>query len=299
MSEYSAEELERLAVSGGEALLAHLETKARALACDSFAPMSQFWLVSGGEVVGVGDIRHCLIPALEFFGGHIAYGVKDGRRREGLGTALLGELLVQARTFGIKTALLTCAETNIASRRVIEKNGGILLDTVSQNINGDNRLGRRYLAGTGFMPKQNTLANHALLYSHEGNRRLMLMPAKAVDECGQITSYYFHIMSEDENTGWIVFRAADEQRLYYDGNIGYFVKPEHRGKGFAEGACRLMGAKLARLGIPRVVITCDSGNAPSRRVCQKLGAKFLEIALKPPPGKKIKCRYIFETGTKN
>ena len=266
---------------------------------NSSVPSSQFWLIHAGEVVGVGNIRHCLTPALEFFGGHIVYGVKVGRWSKGLGTILLSELLKQAQTFEIKTALLTCTDTNTASQRVIEKNDGIWLDTVIYETNDKKKLGRRYMIDTGLALNtvaQKTTLYHSMIYQTEGDQRLMLVPCKALAKGDHVVSYYFDILSTGNNIGRIVFRTADnEEWLYYEGNIGYFINPGHRGKGYAEAACRLMGAKLKRLGILRAVITCDMNNAPSRRVCQNLGAKFLEIAMKIEQNvENIKCRYIWE-----
>ncbi|MEL6551477.1 MAG: GNAT family N-acetyltransferase [Pseudomonadota bacterium] len=60
--------------------------------------------------------------------GHIGYAVVPCRRREGLATAALGALLPEARSVGLTAVDLTVDPTNIASVRVIETNGGQLIE---------------------------------------------------------------------------------------------------------------------------------------------------------------------------
>jgi len=58
--------------------------------------------------------------------GHIGYAVVPGKRRRGYARAALGLMLGVAREVGLGRVMLTCAESNVASRRVIEANGGVL-----------------------------------------------------------------------------------------------------------------------------------------------------------------------------
>jgi predicted acetyltransferase len=59
--------------------------------------------------------------------GHIGYAVVPWRRREGLATFALGAILPEARAVGLTAVDLTADPENIASIRVIEKNGGQLV----------------------------------------------------------------------------------------------------------------------------------------------------------------------------
>lgn len=92
---------------------------------------SIFWLVEADEFLGRIAIRHKLTPVLRQYGGHIGYEVRPSRRREGNGTEMLRLALVEAKARGINPVMLTCDETNIGSRKVIEANNGALQDTVS------------------------------------------------------------------------------------------------------------------------------------------------------------------------
>jgi predicted acetyltransferase len=75
------------------------------------------------------SIRHELNDWLREVGGHIGYDVRRSRRREGHATAMLRAALVVAHDLGIERALLTCDDDNLASRLVIERNGGVLEGT--------------------------------------------------------------------------------------------------------------------------------------------------------------------------
>lgn len=44
----------------------------------------------------------------------------------GYGTSLLKLALKKAKRLGLKSIVLTCDERNVASRKIIERNGGIL-----------------------------------------------------------------------------------------------------------------------------------------------------------------------------
>jgi predicted acetyltransferase len=89
---------------------------------------TNLWWVDGQEYIGRMSIRHELNDWLREVGGHIGYDVRRSRRGEGHATAMLREALAVAHDLGIEQALLTCDDDNLASRKVIERNGGVLED---------------------------------------------------------------------------------------------------------------------------------------------------------------------------
>lgn len=105
------------------ALVAHLANQ-RSSPPPGWVPASELWLVSGSEYIGRASIRHELSESLRQYGGHIGYEIRPSRRRQGYGTLICRLALEHARTLGIQRALITCDETNAASRRIIEANGG-------------------------------------------------------------------------------------------------------------------------------------------------------------------------------
>ena len=78
-----------------------------------------------GVLVGRSSIRHRLNPFLQRIGGHIGYGVVPQHRRRGHATEILRQSLDVIRTIGVDRVLVTCDITNVASRRVIERCGGV------------------------------------------------------------------------------------------------------------------------------------------------------------------------------
>lgn len=112
---------------------------------ENYVKGTYLWLVHNNEFVGESNIRHSLTNALLRFGGNIGYAIRYSQWNKGLGTILLAKTLVYAKEeIGLKRVLITCGDDNLASARVIEKNGGVLRDRITNVINGSNRLTRRY-----------------------------------------------------------------------------------------------------------------------------------------------------------
>jgi predicted acetyltransferase len=92
---------------------------------------STYWLQDGaGVVLGGIRLRHTLDPLLAHEAGHIGYDIRPSKRQRGYGTAQLGLLLPIARERGLDHVLVTCKRDNIASAKIIERNGGILENEV-------------------------------------------------------------------------------------------------------------------------------------------------------------------------
>lgn len=95
---------------------------------NDIVPCTHLWWVEGKTYLGRLSIRHSLTRWLREYGGHIGYGVRPSARRQGHATAMLAASLPVAKQLGIDPALLTCDDTNLASRKVIEACGGRLED---------------------------------------------------------------------------------------------------------------------------------------------------------------------------
>jgi predicted acetyltransferase len=87
-------------------------------------PCTTLWWVAGEDYIGRLAIRHRLTDWLVNYGGHIGYDVRPTARRLGHATRMLRAALPVAAGLGIGQALITCDHTNVASRKVIEANGG-------------------------------------------------------------------------------------------------------------------------------------------------------------------------------
>jgi len=60
--------------------------------------------------------------------GHIGYTVVPWKRGRGYATTALGEVLKDARTMGLRYVDLTTEPSNVPSQRVIETNGGTVIE---------------------------------------------------------------------------------------------------------------------------------------------------------------------------
>jgi predicted acetyltransferase len=107
-----------------------LDERADVERAEGLVPQTTLWWVDGDRMLGRLAIRHRLTPALQSVGGHIGYAVRPTARRQGHATAMLAAALPYAYALGITRALVTCDETNTASRRVIEANAGQYIDNV-------------------------------------------------------------------------------------------------------------------------------------------------------------------------
>ncbi len=87
------------------------------------------WAIVDGKYAGRIALRHELTPALRIVGGHIGYDTVPEFRGRGLASGMLRKIIPLAKTIGLIEVLLTCDETNIASIKAIEKNGGVLGET--------------------------------------------------------------------------------------------------------------------------------------------------------------------------
>jgi predicted acetyltransferase len=94
----------------------------------NFVPQTTWWWVEDDEYLGRISVRHRLTDFLLEVGGHIGYYVRPSRRRLGHATGMLRAVLPHAAAMGIDRALVTCDDSNLGSRRVIEAAGGELED---------------------------------------------------------------------------------------------------------------------------------------------------------------------------
>lgn len=94
--------------------------------------VSTFWLVEGDEYIGSTNVRHELNSYLLNYGGHIGYTIRPSRRQQGHGTEICRLALIEAKNLGLGRVLITCDDDNPGSRRIIERNGGVLENVIPQ-----------------------------------------------------------------------------------------------------------------------------------------------------------------------
>lgn len=79
---------------------------------------------SDDRIIGMIDLRHTLNEFLKDLG-NCGYSVRPSERRKGYATEMLCKLIETARAAGMKEIQISVEKTNTASRKVIQKNGGV------------------------------------------------------------------------------------------------------------------------------------------------------------------------------
>lgn len=108
-----------------ERFLYHLRTQQdRTKLPPHIVPQSHFWLIDADEFIGILSLRCGPNDAFIRISGHIGYQIRPSKRWQGYGKELLRLGLQKAKELDFTRVLLTCDEDNIASKKVIESNGG-------------------------------------------------------------------------------------------------------------------------------------------------------------------------------
>jgi len=110
-----------------------------------FVPFQCLWLLVNEKVIAEGSIRLKLTSSLQRYGANIGYCIRPSFHGKGYGTKLLALLKLEAKIYGLKEALITCDDTNIASAKIIEKNGGRHIDVIPNCIDGKKIRTKRYI----------------------------------------------------------------------------------------------------------------------------------------------------------
>lgn len=139
---------------------------------------------------------------------------------------------------------------------------------------------------------------------HDGELSLVLADTESLDVfSGRVPAYRFEMRLRGirGSVGSISLRLANTPHIVnYLGHIGYSVEPAHRGHRLAARSCRLLLPLAQQHGLNPLWITCNPDNWASRRTCELIGAKLIEIVDIPADnpiylrGERHKCRYRLE-----
>jgi D,D-heptose 1,7-bisphosphate phosphatase len=142
-------------------------------------------------------------------------------------------------------------------------------------------------------------------YLSDGEIELIIEEkADAYEPKGYLPAYKYKIRlhNSKDRIGRIDIRIGHNRNTYYGGNIGYEIEEAYRGHHYAAKACRLVKKVAEAHGMDKVIITNSPSNIPSRKTCENLGARLLEIVDLPEDnemyqlGDRQKCRYEWMIG---
>ena len=134
------------------------------------------------------------------------------------------------------------------------------------------------------------------------NEEIDLIIEVKVPQCetkGYVPAYKYQVKlhNGDASIGRIDLRIGYNKNTYYGGNIGYEIEEAYRGNHYAEKACRLIKQVALAHEMDKIIITCNPHNTASRKTCENVGARLVEIVQLPSDnemyqlGHRQKCRY--------
>ena len=111
---------------------------------------------------------------------------------------------------------------------------------------------------------------------------------------GWVASSTYWLVDDGEYIGSTNIRhELTDWLLRYGGHIGYAIRPSKRRRGYGRQICRLALDEARKLGLDRVLITCDADNIGSRKIIESNGGRF-ENELEQPDDESPKRRYWFD-----
>lgn len=238
--------------------------------------------------------------------GEIGWIVRLNDWKQGYGTEM-GKALLKLGfdELRLHRILAHCDTENIGSYRVMEKIGMRREGMSFESRPAHKQSGRKYSDEFSYaILRDEWHTQHEIAYYKtlpvafddfielpelsDGVIHLVCLQRKpAIPEKKYVPVYDFGICKGSEKIGEINLRIGyagcgpDESSLYYGGQIGYNIDEKYRGNGYAGRACRLLSPVAKAHGMTKLLITNNHTNTASRRVCEKLGARFLRMARLP------------------
>lgn len=92
---------------------------------------------------------------------------------------------------------------------------------------------------------------------------------------GKVRESKLWLVDKDQFIGRIGIRHTLNGKLKkFGGNIGYAIRPSKRKKGYGYKALELALKKAQKIGLEKVMITCNDDNIASQKIIEKHGGKL-------------------------
>jgi predicted acetyltransferase len=112
---------------------------------------------------------------------------------------------------------------------------------------------------------------------------------------GWIPHSTYWIIDNDEFIGMIDLRHELTPALEkYGGHVGYTIRPNKRKKGYATKALKMLLPIAFKMGIKKILVTCDTNNTASIKVIESNGG-ILQDEIQNEGQKVLTRRYWIET----
>ena len=257
------------------------------------------------RIIGIVDIRLELKNEItRRYGGNVGYSVRPSERKKGYATKILNMAKNYLYNLGITCIMVSCYSDNIASEKVILKNGGIL----DRKVKFNNKIVHVYyilMPGEKFKFK---LVYPTLEYKKQAEEYIeeFLEYNSNINGVGgldrflnnatyeewlvkidndlnrQITEQKvptktMFLIRENDNmlVGTINIRLALNEKLRKrNGNIGYSIRPTQRGKGYNKINLYLGLCECKKYGIKKVMLDCEKSNLGSSKTIIALGGEL-------------------------
>jgi predicted acetyltransferase len=87
--------------------------------------------------------------------------------------------------------------------------------------------------------------------------------------------------------------CADNDYLQMIGHIGYEIKSSHRKEGYGSKILELGLIEARKLGLEKVLITCNEDNIASRRIIEKFNGQYKKFFIDDESGKNVLQYEVF------
>src|SRR3989338_7171193 len=101
----------------------------------------------------------------------------------------------------------------------------------------------------------------------------------------------YWLIDNDEVIGRVQIRhVLNDYLLNYGGHIGYYIKPSKRRMGYGRKILKLSLIEAKKIGLKKVLLTCDEGNIGSQKIIESYGGVLKNI-IKQTSDKPLTRRY--------